>query len=51
MLIHVKSIIFHAATEKKESMKLIMNSPKLRRPDSNERPPAGGYEPNELVFI
>ena len=49
MLIHVKSIIFHAATEKKESMKLIMNSPKLRRPDSNERPL--GYEPNELPLL
>ena len=29
-------------------MKLIMNSSKLRRLDSNERPLANGYEPNEL---
>ena|GEM_PF-2653659 len=28
-------------------MKLIMNSSKLRRLDSNERPSADGYEPNE----
>ena len=28
-------------------MKLIMNSLKLRRLDSNERPLANGYEPNE----
>jgi hypothetical protein len=23
----------------------------LRRPDSNERPPAGGYEPKELFLF
>ena len=28
-------------------MKLIMNSLMLRRLDSNERPSADGYEPNE----
>ena len=35
--------------EKKESMKQIMNSFELRRPDSNERPL--GYEPNELPLL
>ena len=34
---------------KKESMKLTMNSSKLRRLDSNERPL--GYEPNELPLL
>ena len=40
-------ILMYKNNQKKESMKLIMNSPMLRRLDSNECPSADGYEPNE----
>jgi len=41
----------NAVTEKKESMKLIMNSPKLRKPDSNKCQLPGNLPPQVIIDI